>query len=191
MERSHWLLSLSRWVVSLISYRWGNKSQKNCDWIKSSQIETVKGVFALVVANRLSYTSNPTLKDSSQFSQGSLRPLTMKTSLWSDIIGTDLEHHTKVCLRMQSEDLYNQTNILIHRGSSFGQPISPACPSSLITPFTPLHRWPCRQTFFCKMASHDDGQIQCKAPDGSQNNTPRNHFLCHSQQLCYPSRPQA
>lgn len=81
-------------------------------------METVKGVFALEVANSLSYTSNPTLNDSSQFSQGSLRPLTMETSLWCDIIGTDLEHHTKVCLRMQSEDLYNQTNILIHRGAA-------------------------------------------------------------------------
>lgn len=58
-------------------------------------METVKGVLALVVANSISYTSNPTLKDSSQFSQGSLRPLTMATSLWSDIIGTDLEHHIK------------------------------------------------------------------------------------------------
>lgn len=103
-------------------------------------METVKGVFARIVANSIRYTSNPTLKDSSQFSQGSLRPLTMETSLWSDIIGTDLEHHTKVCLRMQSEDLYNQTNVLIHRGSSCGQPISSACPSSLITTFTPLHR---------------------------------------------------
>lgn len=58
-------------------------------------MKTVKGVLALVVANSISCTSNPTLKDSSQFSQGSLRPLTMATSLWSDIIGTDLEHHTK------------------------------------------------------------------------------------------------
>lgn len=81
-------------------------------------METIKGVLAFVVANSISYTSNPTLKDSSQFSQGSLRPLTVATSLWSDIIGTDLEHHTKICLRVQSEDLYNQTNILIHRGAA-------------------------------------------------------------------------
>lgn len=38
---------------------------------------------------------------------------------------------------MQSEGLYNQTNILIQRRSSCGQPVSSVCPSSLINSIHP------------------------------------------------------
>lgn len=155
-------------------------------------MKTVKGVLALVVANSISCTSNPTLKDSSQFSQGSLRPLTMATSLWSDIIGTDLEHHTKSVSRC------NLRIYIIKPISSFiGEQLWPAYLFCL-PQFTDNSIHPTSQMTLQADILLQNGltwwwsnPVQGSRWEPGPKTTQGTVFCAIQQQLCYPSRPQA